>query len=89
MTSNWRAVRVGDAGRRRRDGERPFAAMSEVYLVNAQQRGFLRKDVDTATTARAINAMIFESVTPAPTGHGPRAAKSVRARLGRSTPLRP
>lgn len=39
-----------------------FAATTEAYLVNGQKRGFLRKDVDTATTARAINAMIFESV---------------------------
>jgi AcrR family transcriptional regulator len=46
-----------------------FAGTTEAYLVNGQRRGFLRKDVDTATTARAINAMIFESVKRAYGSH--------------------
>jgi AcrR family transcriptional regulator len=39
-----------------------FADTTEMYLRNGQKKGFLRDDLDTATTARAINAMIFESV---------------------------
>ena len=39
-----------------------FADTTETYLQNGQKKGFLRQDLDTATTARAINAMIFESV---------------------------
>jgi AcrR family transcriptional regulator len=34
--------------------------VTEAYLVNGKQKGFLRQDLDTTVTALAINAMIFE-----------------------------
>ena len=39
-----------------------FADTTEAYLVNGVKKAFLRAELDTATTARAINAMIFECV---------------------------
>lgn len=39
-----------------------FAAMTQAYLENGKRRGFLRDDLDAETSARAVNAMIFESV---------------------------
>lgn len=39
-----------------------FARFTEAYLENGKQKGFLRADLDTSITARAINAMIFESI---------------------------
>lgn len=39
-----------------------FARFTEAYLENGKTKGFLRADLDTAITARAINAMIFESI---------------------------
>lgn len=34
--------------------------LTEAYLANGKQKGFLRQDLDTMVTALAINAMIFE-----------------------------
>lgn len=34
--------------------------VTEAYLVNGKQKGFLRADLDTHVTALAINALIFE-----------------------------
>ncbi len=34
--------------------------ITEAYLHNGKQKGFLRADIDTMVTALAINAMIFE-----------------------------
>lgn len=34
--------------------------VTEAYLVNGKQKGFLRSDLDTQVTALAINALIFE-----------------------------
>jgi AcrR family transcriptional regulator len=39
-----------------------FGEFSERYLINGCKRGFLRADLDTRTTAFAVNAMIFEGV---------------------------
>ncbi len=39
-----------------------FAGYTAAYLENGKRKGFLRADVDSEVTARAINAMIFESV---------------------------
>lgn len=39
-----------------------FARYTEAYLDNGKRKGFLRADLDAPTTARAINAMIFESI---------------------------
>ncbi len=39
-----------------------FATYTAAYLENGKKKGFLRADVDTEVTARAINAMIFESI---------------------------
>ncbi len=49
-----------------------FADLTEVYLKNGCKKGFLRKDLDTATTARAIDAMIFECVRRAAKAKSPR-----------------
>lgn len=38
-----------------------FAGYTELYFLNGVRRGFLRADLDTRTTARAVNAMIFEA----------------------------
>ena len=38
-----------------------FGRMTERYLVNGRDKGFLRADLDTRVTALAINAMIFEA----------------------------
>lgn len=38
-----------------------FARYTELYFQNGVRRGFLRADLDTRTTARAVNAMIFEA----------------------------
>lgn len=46
-----------------------FADTTEVYLKNGVKKRFLRNDLDTATTARAINAMIFECVRRAASAH--------------------
>ncbi|MEZ6186159.1 MAG: TetR/AcrR family transcriptional regulator [Planctomycetota bacterium] len=35
-------------------------AYTERYLLNGQAKGYLRADLDTATTAQALNAMTFE-----------------------------
>lgn len=37
-----------------------FGGYTEQYLKNGIAKGFLRSDLDTEVTARAINAMIFE-----------------------------
>lgn len=37
-----------------------FGTMTALYLKNGKDRGFLRQDLDTETTALAINSMIFE-----------------------------
>jgi hypothetical protein len=39
-----------------------FTELTEEYLINGKRRGFLRRDLDTRTSARAINAMIFEGM---------------------------
>jgi len=39
-----------------------FAQLTELYLKNGVSKGFLAPDLDTAVTARAINAMIFEGI---------------------------
>jgi AcrR family transcriptional regulator len=52
-----------------------FGDTTEAYLVNGQKRGFLRRDLDTANTARAINAMIFEGVRRASKTGDPKAKK--------------
>jgi AcrR family transcriptional regulator len=39
-----------------------FGQMTQAYLENGVARGFLRADLDTETTALAVNAMIFEGV---------------------------
>lgn len=39
-----------------------FARYTEAYLENGKAKGYLRADLDSEITARAINAMIFESI---------------------------
>lgn len=39
-----------------------FASFTEAYLENGKAKGFLREDIDAHVAARAINAMILESV---------------------------
>lgn len=39
-----------------------FGQMTQAYLENGVGRGFLRAELDTGTTALAVNAMIFEGV---------------------------
>lgn len=39
-----------------------FGTITQLYLDNGVARGFLRADLDTETTALAVNAMIFEGV---------------------------
>jgi hypothetical protein len=39
-----------------------FARYTQAYLENGKAKGFLRADLDSEVTARAINAMIFESI---------------------------
>lgn len=39
-----------------------FAQLTELYLKNGVSKGFLAPELDTAVTARAINAMIFEGI---------------------------
>jgi AcrR family transcriptional regulator len=56
-----------------------FADLTEAYLVNGRERGFLRSDLDTATAARAIDAMIFECVRRAAKAKDPK--KTARAWL--------
>ena len=50
-----------------------FGHTTEAYLINGRARGFIREDIDTAVTARAINAMIFEAVRRAYIDKEPRA----------------
>lgn len=57
-----------------------FASMTEAYLRNGQAKGFLREGLDTQTTARAINAMIFEGVRRASASPDPKAAARVWTR---------
>lgn len=38
-----------------------FASFTERYLRNGIDKGFLRQDLDSGTTAYAINSMIFEA----------------------------
>jgi AcrR family transcriptional regulator len=49
-------------GRKVREAMELFADMTRAYLENGKRKGFLREDLDTEITARAINAMIFESI---------------------------
>ncbi|MBC7172627.1 MAG: TetR/AcrR family transcriptional regulator [Polyangiaceae bacterium] len=51
-----------------------FAGYTAAYLENGKRRGFLRADVDAEVTARAINAMIFESIEHIARSDDPRAA---------------
>ena len=39
-----------------------FGQLTQAYLENGVARGFLRADLDTETTALAVNATIFEGV---------------------------
>jgi hypothetical protein len=39
---------------------RTFAGYTEAYLRNGVGKGFLRADLDVATTALVVNGMIFE-----------------------------
>lgn len=38
-----------------------FATYTEAYLKNGIEKGFLRKDIQTRETAKAVNAMLFEA----------------------------
>jgi AcrR family transcriptional regulator len=49
------------AGKMRTVMER-LAKHTQAYLENGKKRGFLRADLDTHVTARAVNAMILESI---------------------------
>lgn len=49
-------------GRKVRDAMDLFAELTRAYLENGRQKGFLRPDLDTEISARAINAMIFEGI---------------------------
>jgi AcrR family transcriptional regulator len=42
------------------DAYRVFAGYTEAYLRNGVAKGFLRADLDVATTALVVNGMIFE-----------------------------
>lgn len=48
--------------RKVRDAMELFAELTRAYLENGKRKGFLRDDLDTEITARAINAIIFESI---------------------------
>ena len=39
---------------------RIFGEMTEAYLINGRDKGFLRADLDTSVTALAINSLILE-----------------------------
>ncbi len=38
-----------------------FASITEAYITNGQQKGFLRRDIDANAAAHMLNAMTFES----------------------------
>ncbi|MBK6518349.1 MAG: TetR/AcrR family transcriptional regulator [Polyangiaceae bacterium] len=59
-------------GRKVRDVMELFVEMTRAYLENGRQRGFLRGDLDTEITARAINAMIFEGIEQVSNSRSPR-----------------
>ena len=59
-------------GRKVRDVMELFAEMTRAYLENGRQKGFLRGDLDTEITARAINAMIFEGIEQVSNSRSPR-----------------
>ena len=52
-----------------------FATYTEAYLRNGIQKGFLRDDIHTMETARAVNAMIFEAAKQVMKGGRPRVDK--------------
>lgn len=58
-----------------------FGQMTQAYLENGVARGFLRKDLDTETTALAVNAMIFEGVRHVAISDG---AEAVRERWSKA-----
>lgn len=60
-------------GRRVREVMELFAGFTRAYLENGKRRGFLRADLDTEISARAINAMIFESIEQVSKSESPRA----------------
>jgi AcrR family transcriptional regulator len=62
----------GTVGQRVRDAMELFAAFTRAYLENGKLKGFLRADLDTEITARAINAMIFESIEQVSRSASPR-----------------
>lgn len=49
-----------------------FADHTEAYVKNGVDKGFLRQDTHTREAARAVNAMIFESVKQVLRSPGPR-----------------
>ncbi len=59
-------------GRKVREALELFAELTRAYLENGKRKGFLRDDLDTEVTARAINAMIFESIEQVSGSRSPR-----------------
>lgn len=58
-----------------------FARYTEAYLTHGVRQGYLRPELDTATVARLLNAMIFEGLRGAlasedPVNEGLRAARA-------------
>ncbi len=60
-------------GRRVREAMELFAGFTRSYLENGKRKGFLRDDLDTEITARAINAMIVESIEQVSSSPSPKA----------------
>lgn len=53
-----------------------FGTMTQAYLDNGVARGFLKQDLDTETTALAVNAMIFEGVRQLAVAADPKAGRA-------------
>jgi len=63
-----------DEGLRQRllDAHETFAAYTAAYLRNGVAKGFLRADLDTGTTARIVNGIIFEGAAQVARAGDPR-----------------